>query len=551
MSLQKNGIASIVVSMKENIENREKKRGSLLASGISLSVLTLFSRVLGLVREQTKAHFLGTSGFADAFSLAFMIPNLCRRLFAEGSISVAFVPTFKKYLEDARTDEKKKEAAEFVSAMCTLISFLTALVVCAGMVIAPLIVRLLFKGNGEIEGETVLLTRIMFPYLFVISIAAFFQGILNALKIFAPSGFTPILFNSIVIIATYALSPFFSNPARAMAVGVTAGGAVQAAFQLPFVVKQGWFCGFSSVKKAFTNKGTRKVVALVGPTIIGMAAYQLNDLVSSGLAARAGVGTLSSLQYSLRLQELILGVFAVTIGTIILPDLSAMSRKKDWDGFNKMLSLAIKIIALITIPISFYSFVAGKSIISLVYRGKSFDENSVALTLSAFRFHIAGLFFIAANRIIAPAFYAQGNTKSPTLAGIFGFAANIVIALCLVGAMKGGGIALALSLASLVNTVFLFAFLKKTPEVNVKAVVLSSSFYALKMCVFSAIAILPVLLLKSKIEGIFSSGNRLFADGGFLLITALIFAAAGILLLAVTRDEIVKSIISKLNRRIH
>ena len=449
MSLQKNGIASIVVSMKENIENREKKRGSLLASGISLSVLTLFSRVLGLVREQTKAHFLGTSGFADAFSLAFMIPNLCRRLFAEGSISVAFVPTFKKYLEDARTDEKKKEAAEFVSAMCTLISFLTALVVCAGMVIAPLIVRLLFKGNGEIEGETVLLTRIMFPYLFVISIAAFFQGILNALKIFAPSGFTPILFNSIVIIATYALSPFFSNPARAMAVGVTAGGAVQAAFQLPFVVKQGWFCGFSSVKKAFTNKGTRKVVALVGPTIIGMAAYQLNDLVSSGLAARAGVGTLSSLQYSLRLQELILGVFAVTIGTIILPDLSAMSRKKDWDGFNKMLSLAIKIIALITIPISFYSFVAGKSIISLVYRGKSFDENSVALTLSAFRFHIAGLFFIAANRIIAPAFYAQGNTKSPTLAGIFGFAANIVIALCLVGAMKGGGIALALSLASL------------------------------------------------------------------------------------------------------
>ncbi len=521
---------------------------SLMTSGISLSILTLFSRVLGLIREQTKARFLGTSGYADAFAFAFMIPNLCRRLFAENAVSVAFIPTFKKYLDDDSA-EGKKAAREFVAAMCTIVSFMTALVVIAGMFVTPLIVRLLYKSADDaLLAETTLLTRIMFPYLFVISVAAFFQGILNALKIFAPSGFTPILFNSIVIIATYILAPHTANPARAMSVGVIAGGAVQALFQMPFVLKKGWLCGFTSVKKAFANPGTKKVIALIGPTVIGMAAYQLNDLVSSGLAGRAGKGILSSLQYSLRLQELILGVFAVSIGTIILPDLSSLARKKDWDSFSKMLSQAIKIIALITIPISFYSFLTGRSIISLVYQRRSFTEESVQLTLEAFKFHIAGLFFIAANRIIAPAFYAQGNTKSPTIAGMLGFAANIAIALALVGAMKGGGIALALTIASLVNTVFLFVFLRKSHNINVGSVVRSTILYAVKMCVLSAIASLPLIFFGKKIAALFCTGNHLIDEGGYLAVTALLFGAIGIASLFLTNDPLIKMIVKKVKR---
>ena len=175
----------------------------MVASGISLSLLTLLSRILGLVREQTKAIFLGTSAYADAFAFAFMIPNLCRRLFAENAVSVAFIPTFKKYLDSADTDEGRAQARDFVRAMFTVVSFLTSVIVIVGMIATPLIVRILYKSADKaLLAETSYLTRIMFPYLVVISIAALFQGILNALKIFSPSGFTPILFNSIVILST-------------------------------------------------------------------------------------------------------------------------------------------------------------------------------------------------------------------------------------------------------------------------------------------------------------------------------------------------------------
>ncbi|MDR1748133.1 MAG: murein biosynthesis integral membrane protein MurJ, partial [Spirochaetaceae bacterium] len=436
----------------------QKKQPSLLASGTSLSVLTLGSRILGLVREMIKASLLGTSALADAFNVAFMIPNLFRRLFAENSISVAFIPTFRGYLED----REKEETREFLSATMTLIAFLTTLIVAAGIAASPLIVPLFTGENTQaLPSETVLLTRIMFPYLAIISLAAFFQGILNGVRIFLPSGFTPILFNICVIACTYLLAPFTENPARAMAAGVIIGGIIQAGFQMPFVLKQGWKFSFTSINRAFSNPGTRRVLTLVGPTIIGMAAYQLNDIVSTALAGRAGSGIVSSLQYSLRLQELILGIFAVSIGTVILPDLSSFAKRERWGEFNAMLSRAMDIIALITIPVTFFALATGENIIILVFRNNRFTDESVRLTLEAFICHIGGLYFIALNRIVSPAFYAQGNTKSPTIAGIIGFGINIILALLLVTPMRGAGIALALSLASLGNTIALFVFLRR------------------------------------------------------------------------------------------
>lgn len=529
------------------MKNFRKK--SLLAAGTQLSVLTLISRILGVVRESTKADFLGTSALADAFGIAFTIPNLFRRLFAENSVSVAFIPTFKEYLDSSETKEGRKTTQDFICASMTLVSFLTAAVVVIGIILSPFIVRFFSDAEENIILETTLLTRIMFPYLFVISVAAFFQGILNGLKIFAPSGFTPILFNICVIGSTYLLSPYTANPARAMAIGVIAGGIVQAAFQLPFVLKTQWRIGFSSIKKAFTNPGTRKVMALIGPTIIGMAAYQLNDAVSVALAGNAGTGVVSSLQYSLRLQELILGIFAVSIGTVILPDLTGFAKKQDWQGFNKMLTQAVRIIALITIPITFYAFVTGEHIISLVYKSNNFTDESVRLTMEAFKFHIIGLFFIAVNRIISPAFYAQGNTKSPTLAGIIGFGINIILALALVNPMKGGGIALALTIASGANTILLFIFLAKTGTVSVSKVVKNMLLYALKMLVLSIIALIPVILLKDKIFALFSGMHRFIAEGVPLVIGALLFAIVGIVLLIITKDPLVGLIIDKIKKR--
>lgn len=490
------------------------------------------SRILGLIREMTKATFLGTTELSDAFSVAFMIPNLLRRLFAEGSISVAFIPTFRRYLESESAETTKN----FLSATFTLISLLTTVTVGLGILATPLIVP--FFGTGT--SETVLLTRIMFPYLAIISISAFFQGILNGVKVFSPSGFTPILFNLIVIGTTWLLAPSLENAARAMALGVLLGGAVQAVFQLPYVLKEGFRFSFTSVRKAFANPGTRKVLALIGPTVIGMAAYQFNDLVSTALAGHAGKGVVSSLQYSLRLQELILGIFAVSIGTVILPDLSGFAARKDWRAFNDLLSRAMKIIALITIPVTFFSLVTGRNIITLLFGGRVFDENSVELTLRAFTWHVAGLFFIALNRIISPAFYAQSDTKSPTLAGMLSFAVNVVLAVALVSPMKGGGIALALSLASAANTAILFAFLRKNPSVNVAQVVSSTTVYAVKMVLLSLAAAAPVWYLLPAIHGALAGHGKLVAEGVPLLAAFGLFAAIGMALLALTRDPIAR-----------
>ncbi len=540
-----------------------KEKNSIVKSGLVLTLMTFASRIMGLIREMTKAAFLGTSMYADAFATAFMIPNLLRRLFAENAISVAFIPTFKKYLANGDDEKNHSETQEFLKATFTLVSFLTACVVVLGIIITPYLVPVFCKKPVDPaaadyamqlqawllkKDEITILTRIMFPYLFVISIAAFFQGILNGCKIFAPSGFTPVLFNGIVILATYILSPFTSNPARAMSIGVIVGGCIQALFQWPFIHKTGWKICFTSLKKTFTNPGTRRVMTLILPTIVGMAAYQLNDVVSTALANRTGDGIASSLQYSLRLQELILGLFAVSIGTVILPDLSGLANNKKWDEFNSMLIQAIKIMTLISIPVTAYSLISGKELISLLYKSRSFDDNSVALTLGAFKFHIAGLLFIALNRIISPAFYAQGNTKLPTTAGIISFGVNIVLALVLARLMKGNGIALALSVASLFNTIFLFVFMKRMEAIEVGKVLKGAVLYALKMCAFSAIAAVPTYFVHKLMTGFFEGHGRIVGFGAPVMISAIVFGIVGVLELVITRDEIISVILKKVKR---
>ncbi len=542
----------------------EKSKKSLLKSGIILSLMTFASRIMGLVREMTKAAFLGTNIYADAFTTAFMIPNLLRRLFAENAISVAFIPTFKSYLANENTEENKKETQQFLSATFTLVSFLTAVIVVIGIIAAPIITPIFCKAPVDVNAidyaeqmtlytlksqEITLLTRVMFPYLCVISIAAFFQGVLNGSNIFAPSGFTPVLFNGIVILFTYILAPFTKDPALAMSIGVIVGGCIQALFQWPFIHQTGWKICFTSLKKTFSNPGTRKVVALIVPTIIGMAAYQLNDVVSTALANRAGEGIAASLQYSLRLQELILGIFAVSIGTVILPDMSAMANQKQWQEFNRLLIQAIKIMTMISLPVTAYSLVHGKELITLLYKTKTFDDASVALTLSEFRWHIAGLLFIALNRVISPAFYAQKNTKTPTLAGIISFIANIIFAIAFVFPMGGSGIALALSLASLVNTVFLFIFMKKMEDINVKEVVKNTILYIVKIMIYSVIAAIPCIFLRPVLVNAFAGYGRLISQGVPLIIDLVIFATIGIAELFITKDEVVMVVVNKFRRR--
>jgi putative peptidoglycan lipid II flippase len=524
------------------MDEQSTERNTLVRKSSRLSLLTLASRVLGLVREMVKGAFLGTSDLSDAWGVAFIIPNFLRRLFAEGSIAVAFVPTFKGYLVEGDNTATR----EFLSSVFTVLTFLVTAVVTGGILLAPLIVPLF----GPPGGETTLLTRIMFPYLVFISLAALLQGILNGVGVFSPSGFTPVLFNVIIIGSTFLLSPRMENPARAMAIGVTAGGAAQLLFQLPFVLKSGFRFGFTGLVRAFRNPGTRTVLRLIGPTVIGMAAYQLNELVSTALAGNAGTGVLSSLSYSLRLQEVILGIFAVSIGTVMLPQLSGYARTEDWERFNGSLAGAMKAIALITIPVTFFSIVQAEHIVAFIFKVRNFTDESVALTAYAFRFHALGQFFIALNRIVSPAFYARKNTKSPTTAGIIAFGINILLAFLLVGPMKGGGIALALSIASLANTLILLAMLTRGGQVRSTLVVRSTMLYALKIAAFSLLAVLPVRLVREPLYGAFAgAGSRLVAEGVPLMISTVIFAAIGLVCLTVSRDAQLRTLLSMIRRK--
>ena len=515
---------------------------SLVRHGSALSLLTLISRVLGLLREMTKAWFLGTSALSDAFSIAFLLPNLFRRLFAEGSIAVAFIPTFKEYI----LKNDRNNTREFLSCMFTFLTFFVTLAVCLGILAAPLLVRIF--GMEEID-ETILLTRIMFPFLAFISLAALFQGVLNSLHIFTPSGLAPILLNIITIICTYALSPFTANPARAMAIGILIGGFMEAAIQLPFVIKKGQTFFITGLKRAINNPGTRKVLRLISPTIIGMAAYQVNDLIATALAGRAGEGVVSSLQYSVRLQELFLGVFAVSIGTVMLPNLTEYAKTSQWDIYNNRLASSINIIAMITIPVTFFSLMEGENLIRLLFQGHSFDDQSVRLTMAAFIFHMPGLLFIALNRIIAPAFYAQSDTKSPTMAGIISIAVNIVLAAVLAGPFHGAGIAFALTFASAVNTIILIIMLGKNPNINLKLIIGPSLLYILKMLILSAAAIVPIYFLSPVLRERFAAHNHITAYGAPLAINVLIFLVLGIILLAIVRDQNLKGLYNMMRRR--
>ncbi|MCX7027974.1 MAG: murein biosynthesis integral membrane protein MurJ [Spirochaetes bacterium] len=522
----------------DGIESKMVRNASLL------SLLTMISRVLGLVREMTKASFLGTGLLSDAFTVSFIIPNFMRRLFAENSIAVAFIPTFKCYLHD-KDDEATRR---FLSSSLTVLTILVMVIVALGMAMTPWIVQ----AFGSDPAQTIVLTRIMFPFLALVSIAALFQGILNSYGIFAPSGFAPILFNVSFIVMPWAISRWMPNPARAMAVGVLLGGLAQALFQLPAVIRTGAKFGFISPKAAFRDPGMRKVFALIAPTILGVAAYQINDLVSTVFASRVGQGTASSLQYSTRLQELILGIFAVSAGTVLLPRLADTVRRGDWAGYSSSLGRTLKSLSLITIPVAVFSMIAGGEIVTLLYKRGGFSEESVALTTAAFFWHQTGLAFIAANRVIAPAFYARSDTKTPAIAGIASFVVNIGLVAVLAFPFKGPGIALALSLSSLVNTIILvFALLKRRTE-GMTGALSGVLAYSARLLAFSLAAAVPILLLRAPLFAAFSASKSTLISAGmpFMIMTS-VYVAIGVGFLVLTKDGTAFSLIRNLSGRGH
>ena len=428
--------------------NLGKKKTIFTSIGV-LSLVTFTSRIFGLVREQVKASILGTTIYSDIFTLAFQFPNLFRRLSAEGAMMSAFIPIFHE-IEDKEGQEK---ALVFARQFFWVLGLVTMFFSCFIIILSPWLLRFYVSWRGKEFDLFVALTQFMFIYIVFISLSALIQGVLNSMSTFWVSSVTPILLNiSIIGFAVWG-SHYLQNPTYGFTLGVLIGGLCQLFFQIPFAIRKGVILKFSF---EFRNPKIRKVGFLMIPTLFGVGIYQINILVSNSIAANLGEGAVSSLTYSNRLLELILGVFVVSVATVVLPQLSRLIVSQKLEEAKQDLLFALKLVSLVTLPVTFGVLFTAKELVRLIYFRGQFDETSLNLTYKALLLHMPGLIFIGWNRIFLAAYYASKNMKTPVyIAGISMFV-NLSLALSFSVFLGHFGIALASTLSQLIQMLLLF-----------------------------------------------------------------------------------------------
>jgi putative peptidoglycan lipid II flippase len=433
-------------------ENKEVTK----AAGV-VGAATLLSRIFGFVRDMVIAWFFGAGLAADAFFVAFRIPNLLRRLFAEGSLTVSFVPIFTEYL----TKRGRKEAFELAGSVLRILSVILVVVSVVGILAAPFIIRIIAPGftvSSEKFEITVLLTRLMFPYIFFIALVALCMGILNALGHFAAPALAPVFLNLAMIASVFGLAPFFERPVIGLAVGVLIGGALQLALQVPFLLKKGFFFWR---KFPWYHPAVKRIGKLMTPAVFGSAVYQINILVGTLLASLLSEGSISYLYYADRLVQFPLGIFAIAVGTAVLPSLSRQAASHDKDALRDTFAYALRFVFFITIPAMIGLIVLRVPIIQLLFKRGAFDATTTHLTAEALLYYALGLWAFSGVRIVVSTFYALQDTKTPVKVAILSLLANIALSVLLMGPMRHGGLALATSLSSMLNLTVLIWFLKK------------------------------------------------------------------------------------------
>ncbi|MFY9610584.1 MAG: murein biosynthesis integral membrane protein MurJ [Blastocatellia bacterium] len=451
-------------------------RASVARSAGIVSLAVMASRLLGLVREMVFAYFFGASkSFAnDAYVIAFRIPNLLRDLFAEGALSSAFVPVFSEYL--VKRDEKQAFRLSSLVAT-TLVVVLGALVV-LGIVFAEPVVRSIapgFQSDAAKFELTVRLTRIMMPFIVLVALAAQAMGVLNARDRFGVPALSSSFFNigSIVgglAVAALLTDPTFSHPIRAivekptegiigMAYGVLIGGLLQYVVQWPSLRGAGFRY---RPMLSFSDPGVRRIFALMVPAVIGGAAVQVNVLINSNFASNIpGTGPVSWLNYAFRLMQFPIGVFGVAIATATLPAISRSAAQKNQAEFRHTLASSIRLALLMTIPSAVGLIVLGRPIIALIYERGLFGEGDTAHTAGALGFFAVGLTGYAAIKILAPAFYALGDARTPMIISLLSMLTNFAMNWWLVGAMQERGLALSTSTVALANFGLLYLIMRK------------------------------------------------------------------------------------------
>jgi putative peptidoglycan lipid II flippase len=455
-------------------------KGTIARSAGIISLATFISRVLGYAKDMILARYFGATGVSDTFFVAFRIPNLLRELFAEGSMSSAFIPVLTEY----QTNHGAEEAKRLVRITFTFIMICAGLFCVAGIIFAPELVTLIAPGflrNAGKFSQTVLLTRIMFPFLLFISLAALVMGALNTRRIFFVPALAPAMLNVTIILAVLTLVPLLQQPILAVAIGVTLGGLVQWGFQLPLFFQKGYDL---RTDYRFRHPGLKKMSILIAPATMGMAVAQVNIFVSTILASYLSQGSITYLYYSMRLIQFPVGIFGVAMGMAILPTLSEHAVRGEMDKLREDFSFALRLLFFITIPAMIGLIALREPVVNILFQRGMFDYGATVGTADALLFYATGIWAIVGVRIVTATFYSLNDTRTPVKVAVAAVVMNIIMSLLLMNPLKHSGLAFANAIASSVNFILLFYFLRRRlGRIDAKRIL--KSF--IKICVASTI----------------------------------------------------------------
>jgi len=435
----------------------ERESQDVAVQGSVVAGMTFLSRISGFVRDVMLSHFFGASGVADAFFVAFRIPNFFRRLFAEGAFNQAFVPVLIRYRDGSRT-----QLLEFVRVMSGNLSVALGVVVVLGVFGAPVLVAVFapgFWGDEQRFDLAAQMVRITFPYLGLISLTAFAGALLNSHHRYAVPAFTPVLLNVSLILAVLLVAGRFEQPVFALAWGVLFAGVAQLLFQLPSLTRLGLLV---RPTPNLQHEGAKRVGTLLLPAVFAASASQVNALIDTMLASTLMTGSISWLYYSDRLLELPIGLVAVALGTVLLPNLSRLDSSHDVTGFSATLDWGVRVGVCFGIPATAALYVLAVPLIATIFMHGALteiDARMAALSLQAFA---AGLLPLVLVKVLAPGYFSRQDTKTPFRIAVIAVVVNVVLNLALFRVMGHVGLALATTTAAWVNALLLWRGLIQT-----------------------------------------------------------------------------------------
>jgi putative peptidoglycan lipid II flippase len=432
-------------------------RRAVARAAAVVSAATLASRILGFVRDLVIARAFGAGIVTDAFFVAFRLPNLLRRLVAEGALSSAFIPVFTEYV----SRRSRADTLGMMRAVAGVMLLVLGTVTILGVLAAPWLVRIMAPGffaNQAAGALTVRLTRLMFPYLFFVGLAALVMGILNAHRHFLLPALSPVALNIGIIIGAIVLAPRLPEPVIGLALGVLLGGAGQLLLQLPWLGARGLL---ATPRIALRHPAVRRVLTLMAPVVIGQSATHLGTVITTIIASFLAKGSVSYLYYADRLIEFPLGVFGVAIATAVLPTLSEQAARRDRPALRETLSFSLRLATFVSLPAAVGLFVLSEPIVRVLYERGRFGPAETAGTAAAVAMYALGIVGSATAKISAQAFFALGDTRTPVKVAIGAMAFNCAAAAALAGPMGHAGLALAVAASATINALALTILLRR------------------------------------------------------------------------------------------